>query len=130
MRKHQVFIVWFIILLVWSFYRANFFLPEWADELLVKPVIFVLPVIYIVLKRERQSLSTLGLPAKGFDFMKDIYIGVFIGVLFAFEGLAANFVKYGHFSFGPVLALKASGGVLPSVQNDRKSITRKSCGGL
>ncbi|MCL4338085.1 CPBP family intramembrane metalloprotease [Patescibacteria group bacterium] len=113
MKKHQVFIVWFIVLLVWSFYRANFFLPEWLDELIIKPIIFVLPVVIVVLKREKKNLATLGMPQNGSLFVRDLYIGVVIGVLFAFEGLLANYVKYGHFSFGPILALKASGGVIP-----------------
>lgn len=105
--------VWFIIFLTWAFYRAKFFLPESVDEFIIKPLIFVLPVIYIVIKNERKKLTSLGIPAKPRDFMQDLYIGVVIGIVFALEGLLANYLKYGKITLGPILALKASGGVVP-----------------
>lgn len=109
--KHQVFIVWFVIFLAWAFYRANFFLPEAIDEFLVKPLVFVLPVFYVVLLREKKKLEELGLVPKPHDFFVDLYIGVVIGVIFAIEGLVVNFLKYGQFSFAPILASKISGGL-------------------
>lgn len=109
--KHQVFIVWFVIFLVWAFYRAYFFLPESIDEIFIKPLIFVLPVLYVVLVREKKKLSDLGLVSKLKDLFTDLYIGVVIGVLFAMEGLLVNYLKYGKFSFSPILASKISGGV-------------------
>lgn len=109
--KHQVFIVWFVIFLAWAFYRANFFLPESVDEFLVKPLVFVLPVLYVVLFREKKKLKELGLAPKPHEFFVDLYIGVVIGVIFAIEGLLVNFLKYGQFSLSPVLASKISGGL-------------------
>jgi len=109
--KHQVFIVWFVIFLAWSFYRANFFLPETIDEFLIKPLVFVLPVIYVVLIREKKKLADLGLSPKPKDFFTDLYIGVVIGVLFALEGLLVNYFKYGRFSFSPILETKIPGGL-------------------
>lgn len=110
--KHKVFIVWFVIFLVWAFYRASFFFPDWVDEFLIKPLIFVLPVLYVVLKREKKKIADLGLSAKPKVFFADLYIGVVIGVLFALEGLFVNFLKYGMFSFTPILASKLGGGIL------------------
>lgn len=109
--KRQVYSVWFFIFLAWAFYRSKFFLPEWADELIVKPLIFVLPVIYIVIIREKNKFKELGIPTSLKDLLLDLYIGVAVGVFFAFEGLLANYLKYGKFSFGPIDALKLSGGV-------------------
>lgn len=109
--KHQVFIVWFVIFLIWAFYRASFFLPEYVDEFLVKPLIFVLPILYIVLVREKKKLKDLGLAPKSKDFFTDLYIGVVIGVLFALEGLLINYLKYGKFSFFPIMATRISGGL-------------------
>lgn len=111
MRKHEVFLVWFGIFLVWSIFRANFFLPEWLDELIIKPIIFVLPVLLVVRYFEKKPLKSLGFAQKPSAFMKDLYIGVLIGALFALEGLIANYFKYGNPSFGPILAVKISGGV-------------------
>lgn len=109
--KRQVFGVWFLIFLVWAFYRAKFFLPETFDELLIKPLVFVLPVLYIVVIKEKKKFSDLGLSFLPKDFLVDLYIGVVIGILFAAEGLLANFFKYGEFSFAPILAVKVSGSV-------------------
>lgn len=109
--KRQVYGVWFFIFLAWAFYRSKFFYPEWVDEFIVKPLIFVVPVIYIVIIREKNKLRELGLSFQLKQFLADLYIGVVIGILFAFEGLLANYLKYGKFSFGPIDALKISGGV-------------------
>jgi len=111
--KHQIFIVWFVIFLAWALFRANFVLPEWIDELLIKPVIFVLPVVLVVLFREKKSLCTLGICPSLKDFFLDLYIGVVIGIIFALEGLFSNYLKYGTFSFAPILAVSISGGILP-----------------
>lgn len=109
--KHKVFLVWFVIFLIWTFYRANFFLPENIDEFLVKPLIFVLPVFVVVLVWEKKKLNDLGLSSNPKDFLTDLYIGVAIGVLFALEGLLVNYLKYGKFSFTPILASRIYGGI-------------------
>lgn len=111
MKKQAVFIVWFIIFLTWAFYRAYFNLPEWIDEFVAKPVIFAFPILYLVLIREKGDLSELGLKPSPKEFMTDLYFGVFLGVLFALEGLGANYLKYGNFSFSPSQALKVTSGV-------------------
>lgn len=111
--KHQVFGVWFIIFIIWAFYRAHFHFPEWMDEFIVKPFVFVLPILFIVLVREKKKLGELGLAPKKRDFFLDLYIGVVIGILFALEGLLINFLKYGKFSFLPLGAVALSGGILP-----------------
>lgn len=104
--KRRVYITWFIILLIWSFYRANFRLPEAIDELVIKPLVFVFPVLYVVLYKEKKTIESLGLEMKQPQFMVDLYIGVLIGVAFALEGLLANYVKYHTFSFTPLLGVK------------------------
>lgn len=112
MRKHQVFIVWFVVFLVWAVYRASFVLPESIDEFLVKPLIFVLPVLFAVRYLEKKKFTTLGFPTSKREFLIDIYIGIVIGVVFALEGLLANYVKYGKLSFAPLLAVRLSGGLM------------------
>jgi membrane protease YdiL (CAAX protease family) len=109
--KHQVFIIWFLIFIIWAFYRANFYFPEWVDELIVKPFVFVLPVLFVILIREKKKLEDLGLTPKLRNFFPDLYIGVVIGIIFALEGLLANFLKYGRFSFLPILPARISGGM-------------------
>jgi membrane protease YdiL (CAAX protease family) len=115
MKRRKVFLVWFCILLVWSFYRAYFRLPEVIDELLVKPIVFAFPILYLVVVRENKSLKTLGLMPDRKSFMLDVYIGVVLGIIFALEGLFANYVKYGTYSFSPLPAILAGGGLLPFI---------------
>lgn len=104
MRK--VLRTWFLIFIVWSLYRAFFFFPEWVDELLLKPIVFLGPVFYH-LKKEKKSWMEVGI-RKG-NLYGDIYLGLFLGFVFALEGLAANYLKYGRFSFATILALKGRG---------------------
>lgn len=99
----RVYTIWAATLIIWSFYRVKFRLPEVADELLFKPLVFLLPVILYVLKKEKRSLSSVGL-ARG-KLHRDIYLGLGFGMLFAVEGLIANSVKYGRFTFAPVIAV-------------------------
>lgn len=108
--RRQVFVVWFIIFLAWAFYRAYFFYPEWVDELIVKPIVFVLPVLYAVLRVEKKGLKSLGLKLAPLSFFVDLYVGFILGVIFAIEGLVVNFVKYSKFSFVPILAVSQIGG--------------------
>jgi len=110
--RQTTFIVWFLIFLIWAVYRANVFLPEWIDELFIKPLIFVVPVFYIVLAREKKKISDLGLKPKLKDFFLDLFLGVNIGIILALEGLVVNYFKYGLFSFDPILSVKVSGGII------------------
>jgi membrane protease YdiL (CAAX protease family) len=117
MKKNQengpltsVFRLWAWILLAWSVYRYFFHLPEAVDEFVVKPLVFVVPVIWYVLKREKRPLSSIGLT--GENFFVSLYTGLGIGFLFALEGMAANFIKYGQFTINPIVAFRQYGFLL------------------
>lgn len=109
--KRHVFLVWFGIFLVWAIYRANFFNPDWVDEFIIKPLVFVMPVMVVNFFIERQGLAGLGLSAPIKSLLVDGYIGVVLGVLFAVEGMIVNLVKYQAFTFTPLLELTKSGGI-------------------
>lgn len=102
----KAFRVWLFIFISWSIYRLFFIFPEWIDELVIKPVVFLGPILYL-LNKEKKGINDIGLK-KGHLF-NDIYLGLFLGVLFALEGLVANYLKYGRFSFAPLLPLKGTG---------------------
>lgn len=109
--KRQVFLVWFGIFFIWAVYRATFQLPEAIDELLIKPLVFVAPIIFVVWIWENKPLKSLGLKFKPRGLLIDLYIGVVMGILLAVEALLANYFKYGKFSFAPIAALYLAGGV-------------------
>lgn len=103
----SVFQLWGWILLLWSLYRYFAKLPEWADELIFKPLVFVAPVVWYVRRYERQSWASLGLTSK--NLFTSVYIGLGFGFIFALEGLAANAIKYGKIQITPIAALTQYG---------------------
>ena len=109
--KRQTFIIWFLIFIIWAFYRSKIALPEKIDEFIVKPLIFVVPPVFLVWVWENKKLKELGLVFEVKKFLTDLYIGVVLGIILAVEGLMANYLKYGKFSFEPVDAVIAAGGI-------------------
>jgi membrane protease YdiL (CAAX protease family) len=102
-----VFRLWAWILLAWSAYRYFFRFSEPIDELIFKPLIFVVPVLYYVVKIEKRPLSSLGITKK--NFFPSIYAGLGIGFLFAIEGIAANYIKYGDLLINPIKTFQQYG---------------------
>ncbi len=102
-----VYQLWGWILLVWSLYRYFFKLPEAVDEFVAKPLIFVVPVLWYVLKKEKRNLASLGLTGK--KFFPSLYIGLGFGFVFALEGIASNAIKYGKIQINPIAALNQYG---------------------
>lgn len=94
-----IFQFWAWQLLAWSLYRYFFRLPEPIDEFLVKPLVFVLPVIVYVLKKERRSLASVGLTLV--NWKQSLLIGLGFGVLFGGEAVLANIIKYGGLVIQP-----------------------------
>lgn len=100
--SESIYRVWAWILLAWSLYRYFVRLPEWADEFVFKPFVFVLPVLWYVLKKEKRPLASIGLTFH--NFFKSVYIGLGFGAVFAAEGLLAHFIKYGSVEVNPIAA--------------------------
>ncbi|MBI2405173.1 CPBP family intramembrane metalloprotease [Candidatus Gottesmanbacteria bacterium] len=97
-----VYQLWGWILLVWSLYRYFLKLPEWVDEFIAKPLVFVAPVLWYVTSREKRKLESLGITAK--RFFRSFYIGLGFGFVFALEGVVANAMKYGGLKVNPIAA--------------------------
>jgi len=87
--------LWAIILIIWSIYRANFRMPDWFDEFLAKPLIFILPVYYYITKIEKKNFFKEIFIEKN-KIVKDILLGLFIGIVFVFSAILGNFIKYGR----------------------------------
>jgi hypothetical protein len=81
--------LWAVILIIWSIYRANFKMPDWFDEFLAKPLIFILPVYYYIIKIEKKSFfKEMYLGKK--QVVKDLIIGLGIGGLFLLSAIFGN----------------------------------------
>lgn len=101
----KIFAVWGFILIIWAIYRYFIELPELVDELILKPLIFLTPALIFVFFKEKKNLSSIGLvPGK---FVRDMYVGLGFGALFALEGIITNAVKYGTISLAPAITVTA-----------------------
>jgi membrane protease YdiL (CAAX protease family) len=86
------------LLIIWSFYRFLFPLPDQIGELVIKPIFWLGPILFVFLRKERARISSLGFTLK--NLFSAIYLSIGLGSIFVVEALAANFFKYGGFSFG------------------------------
>lgn len=99
--------LWAWILLVWALYRYFVHLPEWADEFIFKPLVFVAPVLWYIRKKEHTTIASVGLTTK--NLVNSIYIGLGFGMVFALEGLATHAIKYGKLDVSPITAFQQYG---------------------
>lgn len=80
------------ILVTWGLYRYLFKLPDEVEEIVLKPLLWIIPTIILV-KRSKEKLSSLGWSTQ--NLFKSIYLGIGLGMVFAVEGFLANNLKYG-----------------------------------
>lgn len=105
------FIVFSIILLFWSAYRYIFHLPVWADELIAKPLIHILPILIIVFLFERGSWESLGFPQGrvlrylGISILMGLGLALFRIVVLTFYGRMPAFIPMGKDGEGVILGL-------------------------
>lgn len=85
------------LILIWAFYRFLFQLPDSVEELIIKPVVWLIPVFWFT-NKEGFKLSSLGITFK--NLFSSLYLSIGLGTIFVAEGLLTNFLKYGHFNFG------------------------------
>ena len=79
----RVLNIWAIAMIAWSFYRAAFKadLGLWFDELVAKPVFFIVPVYIFITKFEKKKLlASIGLKAK--SAWLEVLIGLVVGLGF------------------------------------------------
>lgn len=99
----NIYKIWGIVFIVWFIYRYLFNLPEAFDELLVKPIVFILIPIVLM------GLKTIPGFEKRKTIFEDLVIGVGMGIVFAIVSVVANRFKHGDYSFSPTLPLAAEG---------------------
>jgi membrane protease YdiL (CAAX protease family) len=102
-----VFQFWAWQLLAWSLYRYFFKFSEATDEFLMKPLVFIVPVLWFVLKIEKRKLHSIGITSK--NLLRSFFIGSGFGLLFAGEALLANIFKYGSLKLTPIPSVMSYG---------------------
>lgn len=85
------------LIIFWAFYRFLFKLPDEVEELIIKPIVWLIPVFYFI-KKEGFGLDSIGFTFK--NLFPAVYLSLGLGAIFVAEGLLTNFLKYGGFNFG------------------------------
>ena len=85
------------LVIVWGFYRFLFKLPEEVEDLLIKPLMWLVPV-FLLTRSEKLGLSSLGVTLK--NLFPSVYLSLALGVFFALTGVLVNYVKYQSVNFG------------------------------
>jgi membrane protease YdiL (CAAX protease family) len=85
------------LLIVWAFYRFLFRFPDDVEELVIKPLVWLLPIVYF-LRKERAGIRSLGFTLK--NLFPAVYLSLGLGAVFAAEGVLTNYLKYGSLNFG------------------------------
>ena len=94
--KHAAILSAYIFLL-WGLYRLLFKLPDEIEELIIKPLLWLVPVAILV-RKEGGGLQSVGITSK--NLFPSIYLALGLGALFVLEALLINYLKYGGFVFG------------------------------
>jgi len=84
------------LLIVWAAYRYFFHLSIWIEEIVIKGLIFSLPLFLFPLPG-KNMLETIGISRK--NFFSSVYMGVLIGMLLGFAGEIGNFLRHNALLF-------------------------------
>jgi len=84
------------LLVVWGFYRLIFEFPEWVEEIVLKPLIWLVPMVFLIVK-EKSTLSEIGVNFR--NLSKTMYFVLALGVLFVLEAMGLNYLKHGGLNF-------------------------------
>jgi len=90
--KHVLALFSFIFV-IWAVYR--YFpgvLSAEAEELLLKPIVWLIPTFWLVFKVEKKGLGSLSITKR--NLFPSVYWGLGLGMVFALEGLLTNVFKY------------------------------------
>lgn len=92
------------LFVVWGFYRFLFQFPDPLEELVAKPIVWLLPMIYFA-RKEKLKLSDLGFTSK--NFFHVVYFVIFLGFLFGIAAMIVNYLKYGSLNLNANIGQEA-----------------------
>lgn len=84
------------LLVVWGFYRLLFQAPAPLEELVVKPIIWLVP-LYFLVKREKAKWTSIGIVFN--NFFRTVYFVLTLGFVFSLFAVLVNYLKYGGLNF-------------------------------
>lgn len=93
---HRVLGFYTYLLILWGFYRVLSPFPVWVEEVVLKGLVFGLPVFWLVFHREKEDFSSLGITMK--NFYQAVCMGLSLGILFWGIGQLAVYLRSGELS--------------------------------
>jgi len=99
---HDLVRFYTFLLVIWGFYRVLFRFPEWVEELILKPVIFLGPVLVMVkneAKNWKEAIKSLGIMWK--NTFAALSFGLSLGVFYLFVGRMGQFFRFGGAALNP-----------------------------
>jgi membrane protease YdiL (CAAX protease family) len=92
-------VAWYAAYLVfaWGLYRLLFRLPNSTEELIIKPIIWLFPLIFI-LRKEKFGFSSLAITFK--NLLPSLGVSLGFGGVFVLGAILSNLAKYGYLNFG------------------------------
>lgn len=85
------------LFIVWGFYRLLFQAPDPLEELIVKPIVWLVPTYYL-LKKEKASWRDIGFNFS--NIFSVVYFVIGLGFVFTLFAFGVNYLKYGGVNFG------------------------------
>lgn len=89
----RVILLYLSITAVWAGYRYFFVQPEWVDEFIAKPLIDLLPILFVVFTVEKNTLESIAITKN--KFWTYVLVGVGLGILLLSESVVTRLFKNG-----------------------------------
>ncbi len=94
---HRVLGLYMFLLLAWGAYRFLFRFPVWFEEIVLKGLVFGLPVFYLAFRRDKFSFKFLGIMRE--RLFDSVALGIGLGLIVGLVAELGNFVRYGSAIF-------------------------------
>ena len=82
------------LLVVWTLYRLFIHQPEAIDEFLIKPLIWLTPLLLYFLPKNKLTLASLGFQTR--NLLPTLFVSLGLGFVFMLISIVANYLKYHH----------------------------------
>ncbi len=97
--------VWALVIIIWALYRWYFrtSLPNWFDEFIAKPIVFIGPIYYFITHFEKKSFFE-GVNLDKKITSKSFLSGIILGLVFFLSGLLSYFFKHHSLSLQTIFS--------------------------
>lgn len=101
----RVLNVWAIILIIWSVYRTKLQMPEWFDEFIAKPLVFIVPVYWYIKRYDKINFfSSFWLKTN--QIISDIILGLTVGFVFILSVIMSEYHRTGMLALNETVFAK------------------------